>query len=341
MKPKTLALLGLPALFIVILVFAWFFHLSKPAPAPAPLPNPNGYDDFMKAGRMAAETAGAEGKLTDFQQLEPAGLRAELAPHAEALRLLRRGLTRQSAVPVETVATNLNAILPEMGNAKRLAVLLAAEGWLFELENRPAEAARCYLDLIQFGNDLSRGGFLIIRLVGIACEARGCAALAKLPPRLKPDELRAVLGRLSKLEESRVQWSEVMESEKRFARIQIGRAYNPLVHLVARAQIRKAVASGEAKHNRIVAQERLLGLELALHGYRAENGKAPARLEELVPAYLPAVPPDPFGKGPPAYRPDGTNWLLYSVGMDRKDDGGKPVRGGLTNQGDLFFNSPH
>ena len=47
-------------------------------------------------------------------------------------------------------------------------------------------------------------------------------------------------------------------------------------------------------------------------------------LEELVPAYLATVPEDPFSGQPLRYRLEGTAFVLYSVGQDQQDDGGKP-----------------
>jgi len=75
------------------------------------------------------------------------------------------------------------------------------------------------------------------------------------------------------------------------------------------------------------AVEDLLLLALALRAYQGERGRYPDRLEALVPAYLKRVPPDPFGKGgAPIYRPEGSRYVLYSLGPDGKDDGGKPVQ---------------
>ncbi|HWX20182.1 MAG TPA: hypothetical protein VN578_09795 [Candidatus Binatia bacterium] len=51
------------------------------------------------------------------------------------------------------------------------------------------------------------------------------------------------------------------------------------------------------------------------------------------------MPQDPFSDKPLIYRPSGTNWLLYSVGVDGVDDGGKPVGKGVWSKGDLFFDS--
>ena len=93
------------------------------------------------------------------------------------------------------------------------------------------------------------------------------------------------------------------------------------------------------KHKRVIAHERLLMTELALRCYQSEKLHLPARLEELVPSYLSNVPQDPFSRRPLIYRPQGKKWLLYSVGLDGVDDGGKPAGRGLSTKGDLFYDS--
>ncbi len=62
---------------------------------------------------------------------------------------------------------------------------------------------------------------------------------------------------------------------------------------------------------------------LALRLREHADGKVPADLAELVPAYLPSVPTDPFDGKPLRFKmeADGT-WKVYSVGEDEKDDGG-------------------
>jgi hypothetical protein len=60
---------------------------------------------------------------------------------------------------------------------------------------------------------------------------------------------------------------------------------------------------------------------LALRIYYLEKKEWPAKLEQLVPDYLPALPRDPFD-GAPTFRYDPAKRLLYAVGADFKDDGG-------------------
>jgi hypothetical protein len=63
---------------------------------------------------------------------------------------------------------------------------------------------------------------------------------------------------------------------------------------------------------------------LAVERYRLAKGKWPVRLEDLVPAYLARVPLDYYaGKAPLKLAKFGGGVVVYSVGPDGKDNGGK------------------
>lgn len=67
-------------------------------------------------------------------------------------------------------------------------------------------------------------------------------------------------------------------------------------------------------------------VNLAMRAYKSENGAYPAQLKELVPRYLKQIPQDPFGRGEPLrHQKRGNTYLLYSIGPDGIDNGGKPV----------------
>jgi len=73
-------------------------------------------------------------------------------------------------------------------------------------------------------------------------------------------------------------------------------------------------------------QNGLLLLMLALHAFQLEHGRYPAGLKELAPVYLKRLPDDPFAaQGTFKYRLDGKSYVLYSIGPDGQDDGGKPI----------------
>jgi hypothetical protein len=61
---------------------------------------------------------------------------------------------------------------------------------------------------------------------------------------------------------------------------------------------------------------------VAAERYRLGHGDWPRALADLVPAYLPAVPLDPFDGQPLRYRRTDGGAVVYSVGEDGRDDGG-------------------
>ncbi|GBD35037.1 hypothetical protein HRbin36_00141 [bacterium HR36] len=67
----------------------------------------------------------------------------------------------------------------------------------------------------------------------------------------------------------------------------------------------------------------LLQTALVLHIYRLEQGQYPEKLKDLVPKYRADVPRDVFSGQPLIYRRTARGFLLYSVGPNEKDDGGR------------------
>jgi hypothetical protein len=62
---------------------------------------------------------------------------------------------------------------------------------------------------------------------------------------------------------------------------------------------------------------------LAVERFRHAQGRLPADLKELTPQFLEAVPTDPFDGAPLRYRRLARGYVIYSVGSDRHDDGGR------------------
>jgi hypothetical protein len=82
---------------------------------------------------------------------------------------------------------------------------------------------------------------------------------------------------------------------------------------------------------------------IALSAYRGEHSEYPSSLGDLVGTYLGAVPIDPFDGRPFRYipKPAEDDFVLYAVGRDQVDDGGRPVDRRSNSpeppQGDLVF----
>ncbi len=85
-------------------------------------------------------------------------------------------------------------------------------------------------------------------------------------------------------------------------------------------QIMPAMMRYDLKH---AAQVEVAKTLLAVERYRMAHASLPETLDQLVPGYLAAVPVDPFDGAPLRYKRFDRGFLVYSVGEDGKDDGGK------------------
>ncbi len=75
--------------------------------------------------------------------------------------------------------------------------------------------------------------------------------------------------------------------------------------------------------DRVAMQFELTKLGFALAAYHADHGSYPAKLAELEPHYAADIPKDVFSGRELHYKREAGDYLLYSVGSNGVDDGGK------------------
>lgn len=81
------------------------------------------------------------------------------------------------------------------------------------------------------------------------------------------------------------------------------------------------------------AKVSLLYTALALHAYQCEHGIFPKSLSALEPQYFKKQLVDPFGNNEYFhYSTQGNKYILYSIGPDGKDHGGKPLQAGIPDE---------
>ena len=66
---------------------------------------------------------------------------------------------------------------------------------------------------------------------------------------------------------------------------------------------------------------------LAVERYRLKYGRAPARLDDVAPEFIEGVPVDPFDGKALRYERKEKGYVVYSVGENGKDDGGREYSG--------------
>jgi hypothetical protein len=65
----------------------------------------------------------------------------------------------------------------------------------------------------------------------------------------------------------------------------------------------------------------IVAFALAIH--HRDHNRYPKRLADLTPKVLKTIPQDCFSGGPLVYLPNENGYLLYSVGLNGKDDNGR------------------
>jgi hypothetical protein len=85
-------------------------------------------------------------------------------------------------------------------------------------------------------------------------------------------------------------------------------------------------SSAHNKRDETIARLGLAQWALALHVYHQQNGRYPGELEEVDALLDWGLPSDPFSEQPFVYRREGNGYLLYSIGVNGRDDNGEVDR---------------
>jgi len=98
-----------------------------------------------------------------------------------------------------------------------------------------------------------------------------------------------------------------------------------------------SMATFATRHDMRCTAETMLPVALALFAARADIGQFPDTLQTLVPKYVAAIPPDPYGTQL-KYRKTAEGFVLYSIGPNQKDDSGK--KSDTLDGGDIVIQFP-
>ncbi|MGZ8939748.1 MAG: hypothetical protein ACXW32_11100, partial [Limisphaerales bacterium] len=172
-------------------------------------------------------------------------LPAYIATNAAARATIREALTQTFEAPAATYdMATINTPLNQVGSFKSLALLLKNEGLNYELQNKPAEAARSYTDVIRLGQKIETGP-LMFMLIGIAIERIGIESLGKLDPNI-PSPARSEIGTaLRQINSQRVPFGAIEERERYIRR---RNSPTPLHFLFFSRQSRAYIANAQNKY---------------------------------------------------------------------------------------------
>jgi hypothetical protein len=289
-----LFILGFP--FLVMFGFI-ISESINPLPPIQPLPSPNGYDDFVKAGKMVFNGTNDENTM-DIEALQKL-----VDNNSNALQLARSALHRQCQIPLEFSLIYATNHMDDLSVLKQLAIAFEDEGILASRQNRSNDAAKSYLDILQLADDSARGGVLIDQLVGTAIEAVAISHLQKIVDQLDAKSRRETINVLETLDSQGQTWDEVMQQENNWSRRTFTGIRYQIARLMMHKTLEKSFQTAKLKFKTQEKKARQLLIDLAIRAYKLDKGKPPVSLADLVPDYLKAVPQDPFSGTNMVYSP--------------------------------------
>jgi hypothetical protein len=222
---------------------------------------------------------------------------------------------------------------------RQIARALYAEGRLAELKGDTDEAVTRYLDGMQLGRSMLGDGLVVDYLVGMAIEDMSAGALRRIRHNLSCVQSRALLDEIQgrfqphPSPHPHLRLDEIWEQNNLEWQGQLGIVLRRFAHQAP--SMSRAVVE---LHQRDQALLNLLATDLALRSFQCDHSRLPQSLSELTPKYLPAELNDPFSGKPLVYRPQGTQFQLYSVGDNQRDDGG--TRGQYWFDADILLDPP-
>ncbi len=303
-----------------------------------PLPNPNGYGDLVQAGNTLNWAAIPN---EDPHEATIEECQAFVQANAGPLSLARQGLAKPCRCPVEFTASsqNINSAIA----LRSLCRALYAEARVALAANRPQDAVRIDLEIIDVGHCTSRGGLVVDDLIADAIQGMGMDQVTRGMSKLDAGSLQSLRKGLEQWIGTREPIGAVLERDYLWDALAYG--WHGRLHQWINATVGSGYSIGQSVadvRERGVAHGRLLIAEAGVRRHVLLEGAPPETFAGLVPNYLAAVPVDPFSDRPLVYRRTDTGYLLYSVGSNRVDDGGQRVsftEATMENKGDLFFDA--
>jgi len=182
----------------------------------------------------------------------------------------------------------IDRMLSEAASSLDLAKAFAGERCgSIEMFNNPS--------LVEGGRVMKVPGIRSVGLTDILDYMASCIEACELPPVERIDRLGQLGDELGQLSGLHI----------------IAKILAPPLRRVAEIDLRGAIELDMAR------------IAVAIERYRLVTGRVPESLAVLVPDYLDQVPVDPYDGQPMCYRVTETGYRLYSIGSDRKDNGGQ------------------
>lgn len=333
--------------------------LTVPEPK---LPSPNGYDTLVKAGAALTDIEGINAAFQEGPDVSSDTVRKLIAENATALTLFKIGLTQPYLHPIVRSFDTKSPYLVQWRRLARLLALDAhtratrgdwsgATQHSLDIIQFGAAIPHGSADIVSLvGASIQNIGYRELW----PCVKHLTASQAREAMR-RLSHISNTRESCANILQNEMYWTYASAKaeeidhnpdfrERRAEEILLGLYVKDMQQTIANVRLPYALqppspplhggwSEGLAPDARQVATkmtgnqvtEELLLIALALRAYADKHTHYPTALNELAPAYLPQIPEDPFAlHSPYRYKRQGATYLLYSIGPDGRDNGGKP-----------------
>ena len=276
------------AMIAIAFGVSWFFSKPPTPPSLKPLPNPNGYTLLVNAGAMVT------GPFKEVNRMTQQELRSLVDSRSNSLQLARAGLGMECQVPLQYSEAFWTNHMADLRALRLLALTIQAEGRLAELENRPHDALKSYLDLNLLGLASARGGVTADAMIGQSIEGLSQEPLRRMLGALDASSCREVTETLEALDAQRESWKDISERSQEFARQVNSSLKSRLTGLLRRGTTGTNSKPPDQIFRERLAKSRQLMLAFAARAYELDHKQKLSDFAYLVPAYLKTIPQDPL-----------------------------------------------
>jgi hypothetical protein len=276
------------AMIAIAFGVSWIFSKPPVPPSLKPLPSPNGYTLLVNAGAMVTAPFNEVNRMTQQE------LRSLVDSRSNSLQLARAGLNLECQVPLQYSEAFWSNHIADVKALRLLSLTIQAEGRLAELENRPRDALKSYLDLNRLGLASARGGVAADAMIGQSINGLSQEPLQRMLAALDASSCREVAETLEALDAQGESWKDISERSEEFRRQVYSSLKYRLTGLLRHGTTGINSKPPEQAFRERLARSRQLMLAFAARAYELEHGQKAGSFTDLVPAYLKAIPTDPL-----------------------------------------------
>jgi hypothetical protein len=307
--------------------FLWLYAEMLPL-TPFPAPFKQGTDHGAEVLRIAEQVFQLGPRKPDFNPLSasalPPATGAELNQlYYEVLPLL----AQTNSMPFDADGDLTPEFFRQNFNRVRwlreLCICFDAECDEAALKGERKRAIDMAVANLRIGTMCCRNATSIEAEVGSAFLGVPFAYFARSRDGFSVDEAQRITAALTRVEQELEPVQQIQQRDVAYCQREHG-WQGRLSEIITRGQRQRANSRAvQFSRDRWHAMSRLLLTDLAIRQFERQHGAWPENLGQLVPEYLAELPIDPYSGRPLGYLPGDDDFALYSVGLDRQDNGGR------------------